>query len=53
VATLWLRPKVDLSATDGGPVVSASLLVLVALIVLVIAAQFVPLGSLLPSVRGQ
>lgn len=53
VATLWLKPRSDIPAPDGGPVVSGSLVLLLVLIVLVIAAQFVPLGSLLPSLRGQ
>ncbi|MGI8748097.1 MAG: hypothetical protein ACR2J4_07105, partial [Deinococcus sp.] len=46
-ATVWLRPRPDLPARLGGPVFSASLGVLLALIGVVILGQFVPLGTLL------
>ena len=47
VATLWLRPRSDLPALVGGPVISGSLVVLAVLIVLVLLGQFVPLGALI------
>ncbi|WP_407569049.1 CPBP family intramembrane glutamic endopeptidase [Deinococcus altitudinis] len=47
VATVWLKPRGDLPAPVGGPVLSGSLAVLAALIVLVIVGQFVPLGTLI------
>jgi hypothetical protein len=47
VATLWLRPRSDLPAPVGGPVISGSLVVLAVLIVLVLLGQFVPLGALI------
>ena len=47
VATLWLKPRSDLPAPVGGPLISGSLVVLAVLIVLVIVGQFFPLGTLI------
>ena len=47
VATLWLRPRADIPAPVGGRVVSGSLVVLLILILVVLAGQFLPLGALL------
>ena len=47
VATLWLRPRADIPAPVGGSVVSGSLVVLLILILVVLAGQFLPLGALL------
>ena len=52
VATLWLKPRSDLPAPVGGPVVSGSLVVLLVLIVVVIASPFLPLAEWVAALRS-
>ncbi|ULH16754.1 CPBP family intramembrane metalloprotease [Deinococcus sp. KNUC1210] len=46
VATLWLRPRPDLPAPVGGPVISATLVTAVIFILLIVLSQIAPLRTL-------
>ncbi|GGR24780.1 CPBP family intramembrane glutamic endopeptidase [Deinococcus ruber] len=47
VATLWLRPRADIPAPVGGPVISGSLVTVMILILLIVLSQITPIRALL------